>query len=202
MTGTRKRIGAAAALIALAAAALASVSAVAAGGTSRPRCQPRGKVVAASAVAILWRRGSADAHRTYVCVWHTGRTRSLGSYDSVAFGTYSFRLAGRYLAYDDLLCDHATCDGVILVEDLARGRIVRRIAAPADGGLVAGLVLRPSGSLGWSRFVANGAEIRTYDASGEHTLDSIPEADASSLALAHSTLYWTHDGNARSAPLH
>src|SRR5436190_15501401 len=74
------------------------------GAGQHARCNPAGHVVTANATAVVWWRGSADSHTSFVCAWRTGKPHSLGDYDIGVFGSYAFRLAGRYLAYDDLTC--------------------------------------------------------------------------------------------------
>jgi hypothetical protein len=168
----------------------------------RAECRPRGTVVTANAVAIVWRRGPRDSHETFVCVWRTGRTRSLGTFDDPGGGTYEFRLGGRYLAYDDQICDHTLgCSGGIKVVDLVKRRVLRDSVAPPDGGIVTALVLNRNGSAAWIRSVGDGWDVHRLDSAGETVLDRGSAIGRYSLALAGSTLYWTNAGTARSAPI-
>jgi hypothetical protein len=76
---------------------------------------------------------------------------------------------------------------------------------------VKSVVVKSDGSLAWTwqtqRLDSGGqvtpstVEVRRLDRAGQGLLDSSPDIDPFSLALAGSTLYWTHGGIAQSARL-
>jgi hypothetical protein len=184
----------------------------AAARSDRDSCRTRGTTMTATPEARVYavrvRSGDEFADRVYACLYETldrrGVTRRLGIFNSgEAFAT--FHLAGRFVAYERLLCSRGDCAGDVRVTDIRRGT-TRRSAHFGPGFTQAStLVVTPHGAAAWIRFSQTTyiGELRKLDADGEAVLDSAPgvELDSRSLAAGERTIYWQHNGETRSAPV-
>ncbi len=164
------------------------------------------------------RRVQDDAvtRRWYGCLLSSGRRVRLG--DVGPSGAFSdriapVRLAGRHVAF---VSEYTASTGdalgaVVAVRDLRTGVFVSRFQSPGDPNTydVTDLELRANGSVAWIARIVAGMpatttyEVRVFPATQSHStiVDSGPAIGPQSLALSARTLYWTHDGAARSASL-
>ena len=195
------------ALLAVAAATVPVLASPAAAIHRRPvgDCKTVGTTIAANGAVRVYRRGGRTEYVAYACLTRTGRTRRLGQFDSDG-GPRAFALAGRFVAYDHLICTHFECRGGLRVLDVRSGAI-RRIPLAAGRGHATAVEVTESGAVAWIRTFsapdnsAVFAEVRKHDADGETVLDSGPGIDRNSLARSGAAVYWTHDGSPRSASL-
>ncbi|ADB49612.1 hypothetical protein Cwoe_1181 [Conexibacter woesei DSM 14684] len=181
--------------------------------SSAPTCHARGVTLLANERVRVYRGRILQGARTYYyCDQRTRRTRTLGEYvyDSGG-GIRRIALAGRYIAYDYLVCTHGGCSASTRLLD-ARTRRLRRFEAKPDPvtpqiGLnsAASLVVTPAGSVAWIRSRPTDGATRINDVfvapHGEQArlLDSGPKVEADSLAFGGGILYWTNDAAPRSA---
>jgi len=167
----------------------------AATGVSARTCVESGTTVDANSVARLFYVGAAGTHTLYVCWLDTRRITELGTLDLRETGPDVPVLAGRYVAYDRLLCSEPEdCVARVVVRDAKTGRQVAR--APAQPGRTARIVLTTRGTAVWIR-----DRVYRLDARSLTVLDEggPPAVDYFSLGLGGSHVYWLHDGEARSA---
>jgi hypothetical protein len=121
-------------------------------------------------------------------------------------------LAGPLVAYEEGGGAETKNSYYVVVRNLRTGRVIREIptgtpAPPITDTIGAGpttaIVVKPDGAVAW--IVETGYpteyQVHAVDSSGSRTLASGANVDPSSLALAGSTLYWTQNGQAMSAPL-
>lgn len=166
-------------------------------------------------VRVYRSRIVAGARTFRYCVARSGRDRKLGEYvpDSGG-GVRLIVLAGRFVAYDYLLCTPGACSGSTKVLDIRTSR-ARRFTAQSDSespalGLNAAssLIVTAAGSVAWirARPAPNGSaivnDVFTAAPGGPaRVLESGEAIDGDSLAAGGTRLYWTSSGVARSAPI-
>lgn len=195
---------------ALGAAALAvGVTALppAEGRSTKRACDVRrGTTLAANEQVRLYRVGSQDQFRAYGCFYRTRRTISLGgqvaSEPPHEASAFDFVLSGRFVAVDETECEPAGCSGSIAITDLKSGRVRRSASVEGGaGGNAQRMVVKPNGSVAWTRPFNGELEVVKLDAGGETVVDRGDGVDVESLALAGSILYWTNGGVPRSTTL-
>jgi hypothetical protein len=193
-------------VVGVAAATAASSTVAGAGETSSrasasSRCATQGTTIAANAGVRVYRIGPRDGYTAYACALRSGRRVALGPFDADQGGARAFRLAGRYVAYEEYTCDRR-CGGRIVVFDALRRRVARAIPTPSFALAVTDLEVTPRGSVSWIRQIAatqTEREVRRADASGEAPLDRGPDIEPGSLARSSSRVYWTKAGQPASA---
>jgi hypothetical protein len=182
---------------------VAGVTGVATGsGAKLPRhCATSGRTVAESQQVRVFRVGSAAFYSAYACVLPGGRIRHLGDFENDGEGwdgVYGFVVAGRFVAYEDALCDRTNCTGSIKVLDVASRQMVHRARIPPDGGPQHVIRLNGRGSVAWAR----GPTVWKCDRPKCVLLDRSNALLPYSLSLHGHTLRWRHDdGTSYSARL-
>jgi hypothetical protein len=141
-------------------------------------------------------------YSAYACVLPRGRIRHLGDYENVGGGefdgVYGFVLAGRFVAYEDALCDRTDCTGSIKVLNVASRQTVHRPRIPPRDGQERVLIVNARGSVAWTRQTT----VWKCDAPKCVLLDRSQRLNAPSLMLHGHTLRWTYDdGSAYSSTL-
>jgi hypothetical protein len=147
-----------------------------------------------------------ENYRAYACLTSRHRVRRLGLYVSGGageeYGPYRFAVGGRFVAFDAAECDRESCSqSVVKVVDVRSGAVKRAPLAPEGALKVSDIVVKANGSIAWIRAVGGGARVERMDSTGYAVLDPGPAVKDGSLALAHSTVYWTSGGTATSAAL-
>lgn len=145
--------------------ALLTAVALAVGGSahangSASRCALKGsRTVAKTASARVFKRNGT----TYACLYSANRRVRLGTFTSGepgggSLGQRGFRLAGRYVAFEDFQLDFDFQVNVVVVVNLRSGRRVINVdtgKTPRTGGFVAGIGpttqirLRATGQVAW-----------------------------------------------------
>jgi hypothetical protein len=123
-------------------------------------------------------------------------------------------LAGPLVAYEEGGGGEIFNRYFVMIRDLRTGRVIRKLptgtptkppTSPLSAGIgpTTAIVLKSDGAVAW--IVETGYpieyQVHEVDNSGSRTLASGTNIDPSSLALAGSTLYWTQNRQAMSAPL-
>lgn len=188
-----------------AAATLAIAGAPAESSRRPPRCFTDGATILANDVARIYRRGSRTSFVAYGCYYRSGRAVRLSEFDEQISGFRSPRLAGRFLAANEYLCNKNDCADAVGVVDLRSRRNVRGIR-PSTRVATTDLEVTRGGSLAVIQQMGTGTGGRSYEVkalvgSGETVLDSGTDIDPESLALSGSRAYWFKGGQARSAEL-
>lgn len=152
---------------------------------------------------------------TYLACWRrTGEVFKLGV-DSVGIGLSGFRLAGRFVGFEDSSFSRGTTDIEldVVVADVRKRRFVRRWSyiyfsftdrtVPLD---VHRFILRRNGAVAilighFSDPADYGPtyEVRAADAAGGRVLDRSPDIVPSSLRRGPHSLTWMHGAEERSA---
>jgi hypothetical protein len=150
----------------------------------------------------VFRVGSTGFYSAYACMLPGGRIRHLGNFENDGGGewdgVYGFVVAGRFVAYEDALCDRTSCTGSIKVLDVASRQMVHRARIPTGGGPVFVLRLNGRGSVAWTR----GPTVWKCDRPKCVLLDRSNALLPNSLSLHGHTLRWRHeDGTSYSARL-
>jgi hypothetical protein len=200
-SGTVRRLALLAAAGTVAGPAALGLAPDAAGGRAAD-CSRTGTTIDANSRIRLYRVGSAQAHVIYACA-RTGKRRKLGTLEIDGSGLVQLVLAGRYVAYDNQVCNRTDggCTSYVEVRDALTGRYVRSIAGVPPAA-VSDIVLTPTGEVAWLRAAAEGrASLHKSDAEGEDVLLDDGSAEPGSLALAGTRVYWTSAGQPRSAQL-
>lgn len=209
-TGRRRFLSRAAPrlILSIALAAIATgVVAQPAQARRRPDCTRRGVTVIANAAARVFRVGSLESYRAYVCYLKSRKTRVLGTFDDGAGGgATGFRLNGDFVAFDNHICDQESCRGSVTIINSRTGAIRRSASETRNSSFVTDLVLDAAGNVAWIRYVELAPdqatyEVRKLDSSGEVVVDSDPGIERGSLALAKTRIYWTKRGQPFSALL-
>ncbi|HKP91210.1 MAG TPA: hypothetical protein VJT75_14700 [Thermoleophilaceae bacterium] len=164
------------------------------------RCEIQGRVITADSAAVIYRKGDPVVlTNIFVCVQKNGTTRKLGYHEPGYGGVSSFNLAGKYVAYIRRFCyESGPCVGEPHTRNVVSNKDRRGSPTPGPAFDVRPLAF-PSGSLAWIRRKESTNEVHTLDTAGEHVVDAGPAVDPTSLARSGHTLYWTHDGEPRSA---
>ncbi len=220
---SRSRLaGALAVLVLTAAVSVQSAAAGAAGARTQPRaCGPaKHPTIAASSVGRVYRayNRKANVRETVGCLYGSRRRAVLGFKEAmreftVTHTTLSGRFAGAFQQY-------AGRGGAFVqtrVFDLRSGRLIFEArdgqeygpdGRPVDFPHGRALAVARNGTAAWTverlgprtgRVVT--AEVHVRDSAGVRLVDSGAGIVARSLALGGSTVYWTHDGEARSIEL-
>lgn len=134
-------------------------------------------------------------------------------YGSPCGGPERETLAGPLVAYQDGGGGEESRTYVIVVRNLRTGKVIRRVPTgtlvPAKPSVIGvgpavAIIAKPDGAVAWiakTSPVDPEYQVHAVDSSGSRTLASGTNIGPSSLALAGSTLYWTQNGQAMSAPL-
>jgi hypothetical protein len=165
-------------------------------------CATGGTTLDANRYARLFRRGDRFINAVYACL-RDGRRRFIGEQTDLASGTYIYRLSGRFVAHDTLICAYPErCVAVLEVEDVRTGKVVRGTTDTDPGSPVQDLVVTPAGRAAWIRATATTRQVLRFDAAGRPAvLDEGPDIRSGSLALTGTTLYWIHGEQPRTAQL-
>jgi hypothetical protein len=168
-------------------------------------CTTKRTTIAANSSAEVFTREVDGGYEAYGCDRRSRRISRLGTYDAVnGTGPRSFRLSGRFAAWDRLVCIKLDeCHAQVGVADLRTGR-KRSSTRTVEGATEAtDLEVTKAGHVAWIRRVGDTPtlEIRTLDSNGETAIDSGSDIDNDSLAVSGNTLYWLRGGAPRSAEL-
>lgn len=180
-------------------AVLVAANAGAEPAAAAPRCQTAGKTLMASSQVRVFRSSGL----TYACWVRHRRVRRLGAGgDPAPHGSPQLAVAARWVAWTSADCgfDDSVCVFTVHVMDVRTGR---RARSNLDGGdATTSLVLDRRGIPAWiehdgstTRVVARGRD------GSRHVLDEDPRINPRSLALARRYVYWSVDGQARTARL-
>jgi hypothetical protein len=203
------RVRAGSTIVTALACALGAMLAVVPGGAAlaaRPApCGPRSVAVLGDGYGRLVRTGPPSG-LTYTLCRAGKRPLKVSEFDRDAGGGgRSFRMAGRYLAWDFILCDKEHCGGYVDLLDMASGKPTA-IYGPGLGynGNISparGLVVTARGSIAWMRVPATAVGVSVYlrPAGGVATVvDAGPSVDDSSLGVAADRVYSVSGGQPRS----
>jgi hypothetical protein len=124
-------------------------------------------------------------------------------YEEDDSGPYIFRIAGRFVATDDLTClKGQQCTATLEVRDLRTNQVLHGATVDKDANVVQDLVVTPSGSVARIRSNNLTRQVFKMDApGGPVVLDEGADVVFGSLARAGATLYWLRADGARSARL-
>jgi hypothetical protein len=217
-----KRFGIASTFVLVASLASAPYAA-GASRPARPTCAPPGSHVLAADTQVM-----AYSKVEEVKMYHEKGTRIQGcayGHKSYLLGTIPNCqgagpcggperevLAGPLVAYEDGSGGEEFNSYFVVVRNLRTGRVIRKMptgtpATPSKSlvgvGPTTAIVLKSDGAVAW---IAEAGfpttyEVHAVDQSGSRVLASSSDIDPSSLTLAGSTLYWTENSVAMSAPL-
>ena len=185
-----------------------------------PTCeQARGKTIVANTLA----RAFVRAERLYVCATESRRILKLGDYlpscesSSGCFGAGKLRLAGRYLAHEELDATPNATTSTIYTVDTRRAQVRRvwreKTIESMEYTSVRALVATRLGGVAWISLsgqtgVPAKTTIRVFRANAgasPELLDQVEGLDIElgSLALAEGgrSIYWTHSGQPRTAAI-
>ena len=200
-----------AASVIVASQALGAGQAVAARRSHTPAaCTSKGTTILANeSVRVFRGRVLEGGFSYYYCTPRTGKRYTLGSYvPDTGGGIRQVELAGRYVAYDYLLCSHAHCSGHVGLLDTRtrRLRTFEAEAVPSELGPAAArsLVVTAAGSVAWIRARSETPDYEVFAASPgrrAQLLDRGPAIKSDSLAAGGGTLYWTNDAAPRAAAI-
>ncbi len=167
-------------------------------------CTRTGTTIAANSRAEVVRDGSYD-YTAYGCHRRPRRLTRIGRFDGFdATGPRSFRLAGRFVAWDYLRCSKTVdCQARIGVADLRTGNKRGTNLTSHGGSPASDLEVTPTGAAAWIRAIGESStlEVRKFDAAGESLLDAGTDIVRDSLAVSGLTVYWTRADQPKSAPL-
>lgn len=203
-----------AALLGALTAAVVPTAAATAGGPlipKGPRCDQATHVVAAThAVSVVLGPARGGVFGNYACT--PRRRRGLWLFDSASRGyaRLNFGIAGPYVVYQQHGCIRSTgsCTGFVGVLDARTGRL-RRVRPPRgpNGNIffANALLVNARGWAAWTRPSADDnhvTEVWLLPPSGSaRRLDSGPDIDRNSLALAPFRAFWLRAGVAQSFAL-
>ena len=209
-------VSALAGVIVLTGAALAMGSRAHANGADA-RCALKGsRTVVKTASVRVFKCGET----TYACLYSANRRVRLGTYSDAPGGGTSgqraFRLAGRYVAFEDFETEFDFGVYQVVVVNLRSGRRLIRVntgQTPQTGGLVAGIGpttrirLRATGQVAWiAQDTSTPAATRYEVRKGQGRSRSVLLAQGAdvaprSLGLVGDRLSWTQRGQRRHATL-
>lgn len=176
------------------------------------RCDQKATTVTANGYARVTKSRGIGGGSGYFLCRDNARTIWLGDYDSEAGGgVTSPRLAGRWLAWDAVLCSkEGPCSGGVRLLNVRTGRR-RGLSGPvpfAPGDQishVSALVVTARGSVAWTRrqrLPATGYDVTARPANAAAVLlEGADTVDPGSLAAAGGRVYWTSDQTPHSARL-
>jgi hypothetical protein len=177
------------------------------------------KTVIATVGARLFTKtdSSRDTLSAYACLYSRNRRflLSVGDRDPVGSGDTTGRpaLAGRYVAYVLGHFDGSERynpsfrgfpDQVVAINlSTAAEQRFPAVTGDSPSAKVTDLALSKSGSFAWIGSGPVGNEVHRLDVgdAADTVVDSGPDIQPGSLALASSTIYWTKAGNPASAPI-
>lgn len=181
----------------------------AADGRPGHNCATRGRTVLATRVARVFEAhyDISDDFETYACLYRGGGAKRLEytSYgDSSTHYGGRYQLAGRYAALVEVDCEAGGCVYRPKTFDLRLRRIVRYYENPETSiAAVFSMRLAKNGSIAvLKRNFGLGYCVCVVEADGTRTLDSGPDIDPSSLALAGDRVYWMRGSVPQSATIH
>ena len=172
--------------------------------------------------------GEDGAEAVYGCAYGRKRSYLLGKpTDCGSSGCVALEreaIAGTFVAYEEFSIGgvgSSNASYLVLVRDLRNGKLLRRLptGVPVSSnpelvgaGRTTAIVLKSDGAVAWivEKPACVGVsrkenltcyEVHAVDKTGSHLLAAGPDINASSLALASSTLYWTQSGKPFSATL-
>ncbi len=185
-----------------------------------PRCAPHGAhVIKRDAQAELYELEDDAPLEVFGCFRGSRRVSTLGPFAAGspegASGIEHVTLTGALVAYEEASIpgekggEHAKSVWLLIVRNLASGRIVRRLptgAAPAGtnaigAGSVVRLVLKANGAVAWTTEYSFGPvsgprtyQVRAVDKTGNRLLASGTNVRPKSLKLTGSALSWIQGG--------
>jgi hypothetical protein len=189
-----------------------------AAAAKRACAKPHGYTVEAKTRYAVVYSGPTGDDPVYGCLFSRGRLVEL--YDAV----YNYRLAGRYVAYEQISYEpEGTVYYLLTVRDLRRGtwHTISPSYVHVDGGnqdgedlgYVSDVVLRKNGSVAWiscypvypsdydCRDQGAPTEVWRRDSRGRKRLDASTEVGLRSLKRRGATITWRHGREMRSAAL-
>jgi hypothetical protein len=180
------------------------------------RCPSGGKTVVKTSTARVWGvTPKSGITRYYGCAFAAGRVVRLDPPRGqlIAYKA-KVKIAGTAVAYEAMSFDLKPFR--VYVRSLRTGRVIhsatsnRRASSDGHTGPVQRIVLKRNGSVAWTTSsdcicegaVPSGYEVHAIGTDGKRRiLDSGPEVDPASLALAGARISWKHVGTIRSAGL-
>jgi hypothetical protein len=173
------------------------------------RCDRRGTTITANARARIFFVPLGEGERDiYGCARRGGKVRHLATNAGQAAGSFGdfFQLSGTLAGFADVTYSGASdSEYAARTLDLRTGRTVRRFG---ELGLPVALSMARNGSLAIITALLKDDpsnpqqyEVRRIDRGGATALDTGPDVDPQSLAVAGSWVYWTRGGAAHSAPI-
>jgi hypothetical protein len=212
---------------------LAMVASTALLAPSRASGSPAGPCSLRHSHAVLVTREARVYERfgyVYACLYRYGRRVVIANFTGHSItgtgGQRNYRLAGRYVAFEDFYAGKMLGSYYVLVYDLRTGRLVHEAQTgkpPADAssqtqgaafglGPTTALLLEPDGSVAWiardvwttgpgypSYSPVPEYEVRVADRRGNLRLDAGPAIDPGSLQAQDGGLKWTDAGKTRTA---
>jgi hypothetical protein len=190
-----------AAIAAAGVAAAGSVPASAQDGATK--CWSKGtRTVAASPEIRVYYRGSSDNAQQYACLTKTGRKWRLGRSMSGSYGpgVVNVHVTSRFVGFAYALCGVQGCDSVgVRLLDTKTGKLRVGPKLRSDFVDMSDMVVSRKGGIGYRpRFSDGTVEVHVYKKASDSIVDTGPGIASDSLAFGGETLYWLHDGAARS----
>jgi hypothetical protein len=149
--------------------------------------------------------GLSDNQRVYGCLLSNGRNTLLGTSEA-GDGVIRETVSGRFVAFENAVCGHheGDClDAEVRVVDLETGRMRRSQGAGSQASITREILVTSAGDVAWVRaFTTGNFEVRKLTAGGETLVDSSPDVEPASLAIAGSHLYWTRAGTPMTSAVH
>ena len=179
---------------------------------ARPEdCRTRGRTVEAngSVRVFVSVRAEGQVRTYYACDLSRRRARELGVWEGGGEGgvTARFGLAGRRIAFEDVLCGDYTdpCSGHVFRIDMRTGRLrdVARYPGPPWMVPSTDLLLTPNDTVVWIRPKGQREDaapaVSKVGPDGKLiVLDDAPGVDPGSLAATGNRVYWTRAGTPQS----
>jgi hypothetical protein len=170
-------------------------------------CRTRGRTVEAngSVRVFVSVRAQGQVRNYYGCDLARRRARLLGTWESGGQGgvTARFGLAGRKIAFEDVLCGDTTepCSANVFRMDMRTGRLrlLVQLNGPVEAPPASDLLLTPNNTVVWIRRDGRGpARVTKVGADRQLVvLDPGPDVEPGSLATAGNRIYWTRGGVAQ-----
>jgi hypothetical protein len=189
-------------------AGVLGAGAVAPLAAARPEdCRTRGRTVAANGQVRVFVsvRAQGQARIYYGCDLARRKARELGVWEDGGEGgvTARFGLAGRRIAFEDILCGDTTdpCSGKVFRVEMRTGRtrIVAQFPGTTSTPPATDLLLTPNDTAVWIRpDGANGPAVSKVGPDGKLVvLDAAAGVEPRSLAVTGNRVYWTRAGVAQ-----
>ncbi|MGP0101712.1 MAG: hypothetical protein ACLPUT_08855 [Solirubrobacteraceae bacterium] len=171
-------------------------------------CPALKHALVADAQAEVYETEGRSEREMFACAYASGHAYPLGpkpepGTSSGGGGVEKVTLSGSVVGYEEFVVrTEGSSRWTVIVRDLRTGRVLHR--ADSTGSFVQDIVLKSDGAVAWivdTSFLPEEHAVVALDKTGTRTLASGRGVEASSLALAGSTLYWTQAGKPFSAVL-